>query len=115
MHVKPNCKHCGRPFLGGKDGYCDLCKTDQLPHRKKKHLRCLCGKRAIRVVFGVVTPIGDEPLEVEMPLCRDCLRLELELEAGETCKGTPPIVNPIHIIVVKSLPRAQPRMSGRRL
>jgi hypothetical protein len=115
MRVKPNCMQCGLPFLGGKDGCCELCSSGQLSRRTKKRLRCMCGKRAIQVVFGEIVPLGDEPFEVELPLCRDCLRLEMELEASESYKACQPKYNPVNVIVVKSLPRAHAKMSGRRL
>jgi hypothetical protein len=56
-----------------------------------------------------------ETMVVEVPLCRDCRELEIELEAAAARTQRPGRENPIQVIVLKSLPRRKPRLLGRKL
>jgi hypothetical protein len=115
MRIKANCKKCNHPYLGGENGCCDNCNGVRLPCKEKKRLLCLCGKRAARVVIGKAFSPEDEPVEVETPLCWECLELEIELENEEHHRPYGGNKNPIQIVVVQSLPRTKMRLTGRRL
>jgi hypothetical protein len=115
MRIKPNCKICKRPYLVGQDGYCEICGGAISPRKRKKQLHCLCGGQVYRIVVGRVFSAENEPMDIEVPLCEECLELELELEAEEVCPPSRVVNNPINIIVVHSLPRAIRRLKGRRL
>ncbi|MCS6907283.1 MAG: hypothetical protein RML93_05305 [Anaerolineales bacterium] len=72
ISLKPPCKVCRLPYLNGKDGICPAC-------RRRSHpvgLRCACGKFAVTVLLD---RIGlHREYAVEIPLCEQCLSLELE-------------------------------------
>ena len=114
MRIKPNCKICSRPYLGGGKDTCKSCLAYGPPRRKLKRLQCLCGKVARVVAIAEVLSPEDDLLEVEIPLCRDCEQLEMILEAAETRIRAKSWDNPIQVIVVKSLPRPSRPLRGRR-
>jgi hypothetical protein len=68
----------------------------------------------IILLGDVLTPEG-ETIVVEVPLCRDCRELEIELEAAAARPPGPGGVNPIQLIVLKNLPRTKPGLRGRKL
>lgn len=116
MREKPNCLKCQRPHLGGKDGLCENCFREKKPRKRLKRLLCQCGKVAIVVVLATVLTPLEEAMEVEVPLCSACRKLEeeLELEYPPTRKpGTHP-ANPVQVIVVKNLPRPRRPLSGKK-
>jgi hypothetical protein len=104
--------------LGGKDGCCEYCVRNKPARKKLKRLPCLCGKVAIVVVLATVLTPQEEPMDVEVPLCRLCWDLERELELEvelSTPKGlSRHAANPIQIIVVKNLPRSKRPLSARK-
>jgi hypothetical protein len=114
MPIKPICQVCKYPFLGGKNGICDACAANR-PKRSIRDLRCLCGRKAIIVFLANVLSPEGETMEVEIPICQDCYKLEMELEAIATHLHSPPLKTELNVIVVKSLPRAHPRWQGKRL
>lgn len=70
--LKPPCIRCNQPYLAGKGGVCASCRRGKKPAR----LRCDCGKPAVAVLM---TTVGTSELyPIEIPLCRDCLSLEME-------------------------------------
>ncbi len=72
--LKAPCLSCHLPYLNGKDGICLAC----LRGSKPTALRCLCGEIAVAVLCG---RIGlNREYAVEIPLCRQCLALELQEE-----------------------------------
>ena len=113
MKVKAKCESCGRIYLGGHGGLCELCLSCKDRRKKVKPLRCLCGKLAIVVILATVLSPEEEPLELEIPLCRHCRNLERSMEAEG---GSPEPIFPLNqaqIVVVKSLPRAKPLLKGK--
>ena len=72
--IKPPCKRCHLPYLQGKKGICLACLRGSNP----LGLRCDCGNTAVAVLQTVVGING--VYSIEIPLCQDCLNLELEEE-----------------------------------
>ncbi len=114
MKIKPRCLKCNCLFLGGQDGVCDMCLSRKPRKRKSKPLRCLCGKRAVAVLLAMVYPPDEEPLELEIPLCRECMEIERSMEAPGASVARFK-TEPSCIVVVKSLPRVPPSSRGRSL
>ncbi|MGB9673961.1 MAG: hypothetical protein ACPL3P_07460 [Anaerolineales bacterium] len=70
--IKDPCSHCHLPYLQGKNGICLACLRGSSPIG----LRCECGKPAVAVLQ---TYVGiDGVYFIEIPLCQECLKLELE-------------------------------------
>lgn len=113
MKTKPKCQTCKCIFLGGQDGCCEFCLSGKARMKKAKALRCLCGQKAIVVILATVLTPEEEPLELEIPLCRDCHDLERGLENGPGLVAQAVATDPAQIVVVKSLPRARPALKGR--
>jgi hypothetical protein len=114
MRIKPNCSICKFPFIGGKDGICNACSANR-SRRLKRDLRCLCSRKAEIVILAVVLNPEGEPIEVEVPVCRSCKELELELEVAENHIHSIPDKSTIEVIVVKRMPRVHPRLQGKKL
>lgn len=70
--LKVPCKVCHQPYLNGKDGVCLACLRGSSPIG----LHCACGKNAVAVLLDHVGLNGE--YAVEIPLCEQCLTLELE-------------------------------------
>jgi hypothetical protein len=115
MKIKANCQSCGRIYLGGQDGYCEPCLSGKVRKRKVKVLRCLCGRRAIVVILATVLSPEEEPLGLEIPLCRECCDLERSIETESGLSEKIFHTNPAQIVVVKSLPRLKPTLRGRNI
>lgn len=69
---KAPCRSCHLPYLNGKDGLCLACLRGSNP----VGLRCACGQIAVTVLLDRVGLNGE--YAVEIPLCEQCLALELE-------------------------------------
>jgi len=69
---KAPCRSCHLPYLNGKDGLCLACLRGSNP----VGLRCACGEIAVTVLLDRVGLNGE--YAVEIPLCQQCLALELE-------------------------------------
>ena len=113
MKIKLKCQSCQRIYLGGRAGFCEWCLTGKVRAKKVKPAHCQCGKIAIEVMLATVLTPEDEFSELEIPLCRHCLELELEDEPRLVGKPVP--TDPSLIVVVKSLPRAKPPLKGRKI
>jgi hypothetical protein len=112
MQVKAVCRSCRRPYLAGRGGLCEACRTSQ---PRPERLRCQCGKLAVAVIFAVVLTPEGEPRRIQLAVCRRCFRLEEEMEAELKPKPKADFDNPIEVIPVKSLPRAGGPLKGRKL
>ncbi len=115
MKIKSKCRACGRIFLGGRDGCCDLCLSGRARRRKASSLRCQCGKKAIQVMLATVITPEQVALELEIPLCQDCYELESRLECGSKLDEYVIATTAKQILIVKSLPRAHRILKGRIL
>jgi len=115
MKIKPKCSSCNRIFLQGQDGMCQPCRSGQILNRRARPPRCLCGKAAVVVILAEVLSPEQEIIELEIPLCRSCLELELTMEKQPPRPAPPPGPNPVQVIVVKSLPHTASRLKGRAL
>jgi hypothetical protein len=115
MKIKPKCQSCSRIYLGGRGGYCEYCLSAKVRKKKLKPLRCLCGKLAIVVFLATVLSPEEEPLELEIPLCRGCCDLERTMERESGLSEAIFITNPAQIVVVKSLPRIKPALKGMNI
>ena len=115
MKIKANCQSCRRIYLGGQGGLCELCLSKKARKRKVKPLHCLCGKLAIIVILATVLSPEEEPLELEIPLCRECRDLERSMEIEPGMPKTLYIPKPAQIVVVKSLPHPKPVLKGRKI
>jgi len=115
MIIKPKCRSCGRIYLGGQAGVCQLCFSVKVRKKRVNPLRCLCGKLAIVVLLATVLSPEEGPLELEIPLCRDCRDLERTLEKDPASTGAICIPSSAQIVVVKSLPRLKPALKGRMI
>jgi hypothetical protein len=115
MKTKAKCQSCNRIYLGGRGGLCERCLSNTARKKMVRRLRCLCGKPAIVVILTTVFSPEEEPLELELPLCRECLALERSLETVPGLPETIIATNPAQIVVVKSLPRALPVLKGRKI
>ena len=113
MKIKAKCQLCSRIYLGGQGGLCELCLSNKARKKKVKPLRCLCGKLAIVVILATVLSPEEEPLELEIPLCRECRDLERSIETEPGLPETIFITNPAQVVVVKSLPRPKLTLKGR--
>ncbi len=69
--IKPPCKRCHLPYLQGRNGICLACLRGSAPIG----LRCECGKSAVAVLQTYVGTNG--VYFIEIPVCQDCLNLEL--------------------------------------
>jgi hypothetical protein len=56
-----------------------------------------------------------ETMLVEIPICPVCKKLEIQLEASMARTPIGSEINPVEVIVVKSLPRARSRLQGKRI
>lgn len=112
MKIKAVCKSCRRLYLTGKNGLCQSCLKPGFRYKKPV---CYCGKPAAQVVF--VTVLNPEGVErsVQLALCMECLELESQSESrpGRPVLDTQP--NPIHVVQVKSIPRADSPLKGRKI
>jgi hypothetical protein len=72
--IKAPCKRCHLPYLHGRNGICLACLRGSNPIG----LRCECGKNAVAVLQTYVGING--VYFIEIPVCQDCLNLELEEE-----------------------------------
>jgi hypothetical protein len=115
MKIKPKCQSCKCIFLGGQGGLCEFCLSGKTRLKKAKPLRCLCGKKAVVVILATVLTPEEEPLELEIPLCRDCRDLEGTLEKAPGFEAQVVATDPEQIVIVKSLPRARQSYKGRIL
>ncbi len=115
MIIKPRCRSCGRIYLGGQAGACQLCLSGKARKKKVKPLHCLCGKLAIIVLLATVLSPEEGPLELEIPLCRDCRDLERTMEKDPASTGAKSFPNSVQIVIVKSLPRLKQALKGRVL
>jgi hypothetical protein len=115
MKIKPKCRSCGRIYLGGQAGACQVCLLVKARKKKVKPLRCLCGKLAIVVLLATVLSPEEAPLELEIPLCRDCRDLEHTMGKETASTGAICIPSSAQIVVVKSLPRLKPPLKGRMI
>jgi hypothetical protein len=115
MKIKPKCQSCGRIYLGGQGGLCEICLSGEARKKKVKPLRCLCGKPAVVVLLATVLTPEEEPLELEIPLCRGCRELERAMEKEPGLPEETIVTNPAQIVVVKSLPRLKPALKGRNI
>ncbi|GAB4483077.1 MAG: hypothetical protein Kow0088_26150 [Anaerolineales bacterium] len=70
--LKAPCSSCHQPYLAGKDGICLACLRGSKPFV----LRCACGRIAVTVLCDRVGL--NREYAVEIPLCEQCLALELE-------------------------------------
>ncbi len=70
--LKAPCRSCHLPYLNGKDGLCLACLRGSSP----VGLHCACGEIAVTVLLDRVGLNGE--YAVEIPLCEQCLALELE-------------------------------------
>ena len=113
MKIKALCQSCGRIYLGGQGGFCERCLSAKACKRKPRPLRCLCGKPAIIVILATVLSPEEEPLELEIPLCKVCRDLERDMEAESGLPETIFITDPAHIVVLKSLPHPKAAMRGK--
>lgn len=69
--IKHPCKRCHLPYLQGRNGICLACLRGGTPIG----LRCECGKSAVAVLQ---THVGTNGVySIEIPVCQDCLNLEL--------------------------------------
>ncbi len=66
MRVKPRCRECGRLYLEGRDGNCEICLAATVRRKRVKPLRCLCGKIAVEIIIGGVLNPEGEPMDVEI-------------------------------------------------
>ena len=87
MKIKAKCQSCGRIYLGGQGGLCELCLSNKVRKKKVRPLRCLCGKLAMIVILATVLSPEEEPIELEIPLCRECRDLERLLETRTEIAG----------------------------
>ena len=115
MKIKPKCQSCGRIYLGGRGGYCEVCLSAKARKKKLPPLRCLCGKLAIVVFLATVLSPEEEPIELEIPLCRGCRDLERTMERESELSAATFITHPAQVVVVKSLPRIKPALKGRSI
>jgi hypothetical protein len=115
MKIKPKCQSCKRIYLGGRDCLCEPCLSDKARKKKSKPLHCLCGRLAVVVILATVLTPEEEPLELEIPLCRRCRDLEQTMEKEPDLPEATSNTNPAQIVVVKSLPRARQFLKGRIL
>jgi len=115
MKVKPKCLSCNRIYLLGQDGICELCRSGDARSRRARPPRCLCGKAAVVVILAEVLSPEEEFIELEIPLCRACQVLELAMERQSSRPAIHQEPNPVRVIVVKSLPRPEPRLRGKVL
>lgn len=80
LKIKPACDRCGYPFLHGSERTCSTClrhsHTPQKPRRRSR-LKCDCGELAVAVVF-VGIKAGDIITQEPLPMCEDCLRIEID-------------------------------------
>ncbi len=115
MKIKAKCQSCRRIYLGGQDGVCERCHSKKVCKRKPGALRCMCGKPAIIVILATVLSPEEEPLELEIPLCKECRDLERSMEAEPGLPKTILFTDPEKIVILKSLPHSKPAWRGRRL
>ncbi|OGO27490.1 MAG: hypothetical protein A2Z16_17290 [Chloroflexi bacterium RBG_16_54_18] len=112
MKIKPVCSSCKRPFLVGEDGICQSCIK---PGTRYNRLRCYCGSLAVHVVIVTVLNPDGVPRSVQLALCRDCLELERQLEFHPVKSPINDSPNPIKILIVERVPRADNPPKGRKI
>jgi hypothetical protein len=84
LTFKPRCAACGRIYLRGQGGWCEVCLRRRegvtLRSNRREKIRCDCGRPAVEILLvAVIHPDGGFPDIQDMPLCRDCLELEREM------------------------------------
>lgn len=115
MLIKPKCMICDQIYMGGREGCCSKCLSGRPAQKRRIRLRCLCGRRAVAILLGDVVNGDGEPMLVEIPICPICQNQEIQLEASQARMSSGSEKNPVHLVIVKSLPRARFRFQGKKL
>jgi len=115
MNIKGKCRSCQCIYLGGQDGLCNSCLSGKRRKLKSKPIHCLCGKRAVVVILAYALVPEEGLVELETPLCRHCLELERALEGEPRAVNEPVATDLSRVVVVKSLPRVDPPLKGRKI
>ncbi len=112
MNIKPVCSSCKRLFLVGKNGVCQTCIK---PGTRYKRPHCYCGSLAVHVVIVTVLNPDGVARSVQLALCRDCLELERDIEILPAESLKIGFLNPIKILIVDRVPRADIPPKGRKI
>lgn len=84
LNLKPPCEHCGLLYLVGSETACATClRRSHDPDKKhrRNRLKCDCSRIAVAVVY-VKIKFGGIINQEPMPLCEDCLRIEIDTAAN---------------------------------
>lgn len=84
LNLKPPCDRCGHPFLHGSENQCITClRRSHDPDKvyRRSRLKCDCGKNAVAVVY-VGIKVGNVISQEPLPMCEDCLRIEIDTAAN---------------------------------
>lgn len=115
MNIKIKCRSCQCIYLGGQDGLCNRCLSGKRRKLKSKPIHCLCGKRAVVVILAHAMLPEEGLIELETPLCQRCLELERTLEGEPRAVNKPVPTDLSQVVVLKSLPRVNPPLKGRKI
>lgn len=96
----------------GKNGVCQTCIK---PGTRYKRLHCYCGNLAVHVVILTVLNPDGVARSVQLALCRDCLELERDIEILPAESLKIGFLNPIKILIVDRVPRADIPPKGRKI